>query len=93
MTSEADIQAHVLMTDALSSAIQPLLRGHPDYVQSAVLADLMSLWLAGHFVPGNPAATLTARKELLDRWLATVWRLVPASEKELLAKMEARGHA
>lgn len=93
MTSEADRHAYTLIAQALSGAIQPLLRGHPPFVQGAVLADLVSLWLAGHIMPGDPVATLKVRKEFLEDWLATVWSLVPASEEEILAKMEAQGHA
>lgn len=68
---------------ALSSVIQPLLHGHPSYIQSAALADLVSLWLAGHIVPGNPEGTQRTREGLFDDWCETVWKLVPASEKEI----------
>jgi hypothetical protein len=69
------------MTDAseamkLSRRIQPLLRGHKPEVQSAVLADLLSIWLAGHWPPD-------LREQLLAHHVTLVRELVPVTEKQM----------
>lgn len=92
MTKKADNDDQIFMAMALSTTIQPLLAGQPQYVQGAALADLFSLWIAGHFVPGKPDETRDYRVSIVTNWVETVWKLVPASEKELLEKMEAQGH-
>ena len=66
----------------VSGQIQPLLKGRAPQVQSAVLADLLSLWLAGHWPPA-------AREELFDDFVKLVRDLVPESEKHLFG---AAGH-
>ncbi len=60
---------------ALSARIKPLLAGHPPEVQGAALADLLSIWLAGH----HPCA----RKELAVLHLEYVIKLVPVSEAQI----------
>jgi hypothetical protein len=35
-------------SQALANRIKPLLAGHSPFVQGAALAELVSLWLAGH---------------------------------------------
>lgn len=60
----------------ISKEIQPLLKGRPAHVQSGVLADLLSLWLAGHWPP-------EMREKLLKDFVALVRDLVPGSERQL----------
>jgi hypothetical protein len=67
----------------LSNRIRPLLAGAGQQVQGGVLADLMSIWLAGHFVSGNREETLTLRIDLLKLWLDTLLELIRDSEQEL----------
>jgi hypothetical protein len=62
--------------ELISKQMQPLLKGRPSAVQSAVLADLLSLWLAGHWPPA-------ARKMLLADFVKLVLDLVPENEKQL----------
>jgi hypothetical protein len=62
--------------EQVSKRIQPLLKGRPPNVQAGVLADLLSIWLAGHWPP-------EAREELLADFVELVRKLVPESEKEL----------
>lgn len=50
---------------SIADTIRPLLAGHSPEVQSAVLADLLAMWLAGHHVDGDEEATRTMRAELL----------------------------
>lgn len=65
----------------ISRQIQPLLKDRGPEVQGGVLADLVSLWLAGH------APQL--RKTIHDDFIKLVGKLVPESEKELFGD---RGH-
>lgn len=37
----------------LAQSIYPMLAGQPPEVQGAVLADLLSMWLAGHYRGGD----------------------------------------
>jgi hypothetical protein len=59
----------------ISDRIKPLLAGKGADVQGAVLADLLSIWLAGH-----PAEM---REEILAMHIEYVCQLVPASEAEM----------
>lgn len=68
---------------ALSARIKPLLAGKHPAVQAGALADLVSVFLAGHFVAGDAAATAALRQELLDEHVRFVKSLVPASEREI----------
>jgi hypothetical protein len=60
----------------ISRKLQPMLKGRPPNVQSAVLADLLSIWLAGHWPP-------QAREELLADFVKLVRDIVPETEKQL----------
>lgn len=51
--------------------IRPLLAGHHPAVQSAVVADLLAMWLAGH--------EHDIREALLDSHLGLVRELVPVN--------------
>lgn len=66
---------------AIAAAVKPLLAGKPPTVQGAVLAELLSLWLAGHVVPGDPAATAALRADLLARHCRVVRDLVPENAR------------
>ena len=55
--------------------IRPLLAGKPACVQGAVLADLLAMWVAGHHVAGNPAATDEMRARLLSDHFEGVCKL------------------
>jgi hypothetical protein len=56
-----------------------LLAGRQPAVQSAVLADLLAIYLAGHIIPGAPLDTTALRKELLEAHLDLVRRLIPVN--------------
>jgi hypothetical protein len=49
----------------LAARIKPLLAGKDPLTQSAVLAELLSIWLAGHLVLGNEEQTSELRAQLL----------------------------
>lgn len=92
----ADAAAMTNHAVKLSRECQRVLHGQGAMIQAAVLADLMSLWLAGHIARddfGNldKVTTAVARNALLKDWLATVRDLVPESEKEILARAATMG--
>jgi hypothetical protein len=59
----------------LADRIKPILANHRPEVQSAVLAELLSIWLAGHFIPGDENETQALREELLTNHCALVREL------------------
>lgn len=79
----ADEDAAAVAIAELSRKIQPLLRGQDPAVQGGVLADLLSIWLAGHIVPSDPEMTDKIRREVLELHVATVVELVPESEQQI----------
>lgn len=59
--------------------IKPMLAGHPSTQQGAALADLLSIWLASHFVKGGEGAdesTRALRETLLTLHVESVRALV-----------------
>jgi hypothetical protein len=62
---------------ALVAILRPLLAGRAKEVQGAALADLVSIWLAGHVIRGDPAATERWRKDVLAMHVETVRLLLP----------------
>jgi hypothetical protein len=62
-------------------AIKPLLAGKSPMIQSSVLADLLSIWLAG--------IRPDLREELLQGHIRLVRELIPLAERE---QFGARGH-
>jgi hypothetical protein len=75
----AEEQAH--RVTALVAEISPLLSGKGSDVQSAVLADLVAMWLAGHQDLENPesAFVLELREQAFALWCETVRALVPVN--------------
>ena len=67
----------------LIERIRPILAGREPSVQSAVIADLLAIWLAGHFMPGEPAATRKMRASLQSEVLRLVDELMPLNAKRL----------
>lgn len=61
-----------------------MLAGHDPEWQSAVLADLLSLWVAGH----HPQL----RQKVLAAHLELVRQLVPASEMQIFGPAGHPGH-
>jgi hypothetical protein len=72
----------------LVEAIRPILGGKPPPIQGAVLADLLAIWLAGHFA-GDDAANAAVREELLTAHIAMVRKLIPVNEEWMLRRREA----
>jgi hypothetical protein len=61
--------------------IKSLLAGREPEIQGAVLADCLAIWLAGHIVPGDPAATARLRAEILAMHLDAIPRLIAVNAK------------
>jgi hypothetical protein len=73
-----DASADATLALQIVERIKPLLAGQPTLVQGAVLADLLSIWLAGHFLMGNAAI-----ESVLTSHIDAVRRLIPVSILEL----------
>jgi hypothetical protein len=67
-----------VLSMSISEKIKPLLAGHDPSVQGAVLADLVSMYFAGHH--------RDIREEAMALWLCTMVELIPASEQEIVAR-------
>jgi hypothetical protein len=63
------------------------LVGHEPYVQGAVLADLLAMWLADHTVVGDRKATDLLRENLLKEHVQAVRALVPVNEQRMIEKL------
>jgi len=106
MSDQNERDVAELMTrraEQVSKQIQPMLAGLGPYIQGAILADLVSLWVAGHIhqdellLPqdGDRPLTDQARAEVFDEWIGMVRKLVPASEQEIRTRPDdgTEGHA
>jgi hemerythrin len=66
---------------ALVAQLRPLLASKPSEIQGAALADLLSIWLAGHVIRGDHKATKRLRDKVLNIHIEIVRRLIPISFK------------
>ena len=87
--------------EAVSAEIQALLAGLGARTQGAILADLVSMWLAGHvdrselgqpIEDGRPLSW-RIRADKLDEFIALVRVLVPESEKQMMHGVTPQGRA
>jgi hypothetical protein len=79
------------LVQQLVNEIAPILHGHGPDVQSAVLADLFAMFIAGHQGPKPVVDEL--RAQVLVEWLRCVRKLIPVNEAMILARvrLEAEG--
>jgi hypothetical protein len=65
---------------------RPLFAGKPSPVQGAALADLLAMWLAGHFDANDPEseATEQIRETMLELHLRAVRDLIPVNYGALI---------
>jgi hypothetical protein len=80
MTSNAD----AYVAEQVASIIKPFLAGRDPGVQGAVLADLLSIWIAGF----HPAL----REEMLALHIKGVVSLIEVSEREIFGPDGHPGH-
>jgi hypothetical protein len=67
----------------IAEQIKPLLAGRGPVLQSAVLAELLSIVLASHWIPGERAHTESLRKTILEIHCRLVWELVEVNSKTM----------
>ena len=81
----------------IARRIAPQLAGLNTDIVGVALADLLSIWLAGHVVVGNVAETAKMREVILAKHIDTVRSLILVNEmmlEERAAKKElAAEHA
>jgi hypothetical protein len=63
-----------------------VLAGHPAPIQAAVLADLVSIYLAGHMIKDDEAETNALREHLLELHVAYVRELLPINAQVIHGK-------
>jgi len=70
---------------AVGDKIAALLSGLGPEVQGAILAEMVSRWLAGHMVIDEPNSVEVEkmRKDVLVEWLKLVFKMTPANEAML----------
>jgi hypothetical protein len=67
----------------LVKKIKPLLAGNAPELLGAALAELLSIWLAGHVVVGDPEATGELRAKLLAAHCVAVRQLTRVNARML----------
>jgi hypothetical protein len=95
MSDLSDEDAH--RAARLVEFVKPFFEGQGADVQSAALADLLSMWAAGHLFfddDGNldRAETDQLRETILTNVLQLARDLLPANEKMLLKKLKDGAH-
>jgi hypothetical protein len=75
MTPREEATAVVWLGDQMRAG----LAGKPSQVQSAVLADLLATFLAGHIMVGDEEATNAVREEHLGLHIELVRKLIPVN--------------
>jgi hypothetical protein len=65
----------------IAERIKPLLAGREPVLQSAILAELLSILLAGHWIPGEPEETATLRRTILATHCTLVLELTEVNAK------------
>jgi hypothetical protein len=74
---------------SLSDSLQPVFAGRAPEVVSAVLADLLAIWMRGYRPEaGDDLAAL--RRELFEGWSEMFWDLV--SVEDILAARQDKAH-
>lgn len=82
--ADPDTRRQAIEVRKVVNRIKPLLAGRQPEVQGAILADLLSLWLAGH----HPREL---REQLLTMHIEKVRELIEPSEGEILSELPTRG--
>ena len=80
MTAITELQRRI---EGMTKPMGKILAGKPPEYQSAALADLVAMWLAGNIVIGDPEATREHREWLLGQFVNLVRDLVGENAKTL----------
>lgn len=78
--------------EAIIDRVRPILAGNPAEVVGGALADLFSMWLAGHFDAAGRTETAALREALITQWLETVRKLIEPNEQMILARTRRESH-
>ena len=70
---------------AVAERIKPILANHHPTLQGAVLAELLSIWIAGH-VADTSANSAKLRREMLKMHVEQVRKLIPVNAKIIHGK-------
>jgi hypothetical protein len=73
-----DASAAATLALRIVERIKPILAGQPPQVQGAVLAELLGLWLAGHYLMGDAVI-----EDVLATHIEAVRKLIRVSIAEL----------
>lgn len=66
------------------------MQGKPPEIQGAVLVELVSMYLAGHFIADSPEETKRLRETMLQLHVSTVRDLIPVNERQVLERLKRR---
>jgi hypothetical protein len=75
---------------ALSDAFSDLCHGKHSVVVGGAIADVLSIWLCGHFDPSGQAETDAVREHLLQDVMALTRKLVPVNERIIAPRQAAQ---
>jgi hypothetical protein len=82
--------------DEVVEKIRPMLEGHGAIVQSLILADLTSAWIAGHLLHQggevNAPETRRLREDILMHFLELVRQLAPMHHARIMEQNKDRFH-
>ncbi len=81
---------------ALARRLEPRLKGKNPNVTAVCLAELVSMWAAGHVIPGDAEATKAIRTAAVTGWSQLMLGLLPVNAKiidEQAAKISKTGRA
>lgn len=86
MSDEEDIDERFIEVQEVVAQCAECLHGRDPEIQGAALADLVSMWVAGHFGPEG------FREQLIEEHVDTVRRLLPINEKIILEQTKEDSH-
>jgi hypothetical protein len=82
--------------DAVIEQIRPLLAGHGPMVQSVVLSDLVSAWIAGHLAHKHGEVdapeTKRLREDILTHFAELIRQLIPMHHARIMEGQKGRFH-
>lgn len=78
-----DTAEAVALSFDIVDRIKPLMAGRPGEVQGAVIAQLLAMWVAGHYLNGE-----AIMEEVLEHHIAHVRTLIPI-EVDALRQMRS----
>jgi hypothetical protein len=82
MSERSQAFAETARALAVAHMCGKVLEGEGPGVQGAALAELMSIFLLGHKIPGDLEAQGELRTEILEEWCKTVRQLVAIHDSE-----------